>query len=62
MTMLLCAKCGAAAPVPKHCGRPMAVQEVEGKKRLVCWMGTECGVQDIPSHCEVTMGVSDGGE
>jgi hypothetical protein len=58
MAMLLCAKCGASKPVPTHCGKPMKVRQVDGKDRLVCWMGTSCGVQDLPEHCQVTMGVS----
>jgi hypothetical protein len=58
MNYLLCAKCGVNQPLPKHCGKPMKIQEVGGKYRLVCWMGTGCGVQDLPEHCEVTMGIA----
>jgi hypothetical protein len=59
MALLLCAKCGAHKPLPSHCGQPMKVQETGGKVRLVCWMGTSCGVQDLPEHCDVTMGVTE---
>lgn len=58
MSYLLCVKCGASQPVPEHCGRPMKVQQVDGKTKLVCWMGTKCGVNDLPEHCSVTMGVA----
>ncbi len=59
MALLLCAKCGTSSPVPRHCGKPMKVQQVGDKKMLVCWMGTSCGVQDLPRHCDVTMGISE---
>ncbi len=58
MQLLLCAKCGASKPLPKHCGKPMKVQMVGSTQKLVCWMGTECGVQDLPRHCDVTMGIN----
>ncbi len=50
-TGLKCAKCGQTIPLPEHCGRPMHVESVDGRPRLVCWMGAKCGVQDIPEHC-----------
>jgi hypothetical protein len=62
MSLLLCAKCGASQPLPMHCGKPMKVQQVGKKAQLVCWMGTTCGVQDLPKHCDVTMGISEGQE
>lgn len=58
MSLLICAKCGAKKPLPEHCGKPMKVTDVGGKEKLVCWMGTECGVQDIPEHCDIVMGIS----
>ncbi len=53
MARLVCEKCGTDIPMPMHCGREM---HQEGKK-LVCWMGKNCGQQDIPKHCGVTMKV-----
>ncbi len=35
--------------------QPMHVESFEGKKRLVCWMGPECGVQDLPTHHNIPM-------
>ncbi len=60
MTMLLCAKCGAKEKIPSHCGKPMkVVQTAGGKATLVCWMGSSCGSQDLPKHCQQVMGVSE---
>ncbi len=53
MAKLVCVKCGHEEPVPMHCGKEM---HVEGEQ-LVCWMGAECGHQDIPVHCGVPMEV-----
>jgi Cu+-exporting ATPase len=38
-----------------HCKKPMHIEEVEGIDKLVCWMGTSCGVSDIPTHHEKPM-------
>jgi len=50
-----CSKCGYEAEAPKHCNRPMHVEQVKGQNKLVCWMGPGCGVSDIPAHCGVPM-------
>jgi hypothetical protein len=47
MPDLVCAKCGEKVDVPVHCGKEM---HQEGDQ-LVCWMGPQCGHQDMPSHC-----------
>jgi soluble P-type ATPase len=48
---LECAKCGYEAPMPPHCNRAMHVEQVDGRSKLVCWMGPGCGVDEIPLHC-----------
>ncbi|MFW9996637.1 MAG: hypothetical protein ACFFD4_31630 [Candidatus Odinarchaeota archaeon] len=57
--MLKCSKCGETQPVPKHCGQEMHLETVAGKEMLVCWMGTGCGKQDIPEHCNVPMRINE---
>ncbi len=56
-TMLLCEECGHTEKVPMHCKQPMHLEEVEGAHKLVCWMGTSCGVMDIPTHHDKQMKV-----
>ena len=58
MAQLFCAKCDAREPLPDHCGQPMKVQKQGENSMLVCWMGPECGVQDLPEHCGEAMGLS----
>ena len=53
--MLKCQECDYTEAIPMHCKQPMHVESVEGKERLVCWMGPSCGVQDIPNHHEKPM-------
>ena len=48
---LMCSVCGVSKVLPKHCNKPMHNEIVNGEDKLVCWMGTECGVADIPIHC-----------
>ena len=48
---LVCQECGFKKPLPTHCNRPMHYETIDGKDKLVCWMGSECGVIDIPLHC-----------
>jgi Cu+-exporting ATPase len=48
--MLKCKTCGKTMNLPIHCGQPMHPEEVQGKEMLVCWMGPQCGKQDIPVH------------
>lgn len=55
MSEFICPRCGATAPVPRHCGRPMQLGNVGGRPMLVCWMGPECGAQPLPEHCGVAM-------
>ena len=47
---LKCQSCDYSEPIPMHCKQPMHIEKVDGEEKLVCWMGPECGVQDIPSH------------
>ena len=51
MEKLVCGTCGAEMATPRHCGRPMHTEAIEGQEMLVCWMGADCGKQDIPQHC-----------
>ncbi len=48
---LKCSKCGYEMAMPNHCSKPMHVGAVKDHDELVCWMGPECGHQEIPSHC-----------
>jgi Cu+-exporting ATPase len=54
-TKLKCEKCGAETTMPMHCNRPMHSEKVGNETRLVCWMGTDCGVADLPMHCDAPM-------
>jgi hypothetical protein len=55
MATLKCPKCGAKQDMPMHCRKPMHLEKLEGENKLVCWMGPQCGVQDIPTYCGVEM-------
>ncbi len=48
---LKCAQCGHETAMPDHCNKPMHAGDVEGQRKLVCWMGPDCGVAGLPSHC-----------
>ena len=52
---LKCASCGQELETPKHCNRPMHVEQVDGADKMVCWMGAKCGTAEIPQHCGVPM-------
>ncbi len=52
---LKCSKCGYEMAMPNHCNKPMHVGAVKGRDELVCWMGPDCGHQEIPSHCGTPM-------
>ncbi|HYL57738.1 MAG TPA: HAD-IC family P-type ATPase, partial [Candidatus Acidoferrales bacterium] len=52
---LKCEKCGAETAMPAHCNRPMHSAQLGGETKLVCWMGPECGVADLPKHCGLPM-------
>ncbi len=53
--MLQCPTCHTTRRVPKHCGQPMSLQTHDGREVLACWMGPECGFQDVPAHCDAPM-------
>jgi Cu+-exporting ATPase len=55
---LICRTCGQEAAMPLHCKRPMHPEQVDGAAKLVCWMGTDCGVADVPHHCGAPMKVA----
>ncbi len=55
MSKLKCAKCGHEQDAPQHCGQQMHVEKVGGNEMLVCWMGPECGKQNLPMHCGAPM-------
>ncbi len=48
--ILKCTKCDYKEPVPMHCRQPMRIETIDGKKQLVCWMGSDCGVKDLSKH------------
>ena len=54
-TKLKCEKCGAETAMPMHCNRPMHSEQVGAETKLVCWMGPDCGVADVPKHCGAPM-------
>ena len=54
-TKLKCEKCGFETAMPTHCSRPMHSERVGHETRLVCWMGPNCGVADVPRHCDAPM-------
>ncbi len=56
---LKCNTCGNTKNIPHHCGKPMHLENIEGKNMLVCWMGPECGKKDLPScnKCSKPMNV-----
>ena len=56
MDKLVCSDCGTELGTPRHCGRPMHIEAVEGREMLVCWMGADCGTRAIPQHCGRPMG------
>jgi Cu+-exporting ATPase len=44
--ILKCQECNYTEEVPMHCGKQMHKEN----GLLVCWMGPECGKQEIPKH------------
>jgi P-type Cu+ transporter len=48
--MLKCQECGETQAVPWHCNQPMHVEQVNGTDKFACWMGPDCGQQDVPLH------------
>ncbi|MFX0094052.1 MAG: heavy metal translocating P-type ATPase [Candidatus Hodarchaeota archaeon] len=58
--ILKCAKCSYTEPVPTHCNQEMHIEDVDGQKMLVCWMGAGCGKQEIPDHCGQLMHIEEG--
>ncbi|MFW9997387.1 MAG: heavy metal translocating P-type ATPase [Candidatus Odinarchaeota archaeon] len=52
---LVCSTCGASQFVPMHCGQEMHLETVDGVDMLVCWMGPDCGKQELPVHCKKPM-------
>ena len=57
-TKLKCEKCGFETAMPAHCNRPMHFESVGNETKLVCWMGPDCGVADVPRHCDAPMKVA----
>jgi len=54
-TKLKCENCGFETAMPAHCNRPMHSERVGQETRLVYWMGPNCGVADVPRHCDALM-------
>ncbi len=57
MGKLVCEVCSQESVFPTHCEQPMHLEVKEGKSSLVCWMGANCGEQEIPIHCDQPMKV-----
>ena len=53
--ILKCRICEHTQPVPNHCKQPMHLERIEDREMLVCWMGPDCGVKEIPMHHNVSM-------
>ncbi len=53
--VLVCPICKKEQEIPTHCKKPMHIEEIEGIKTLVCWMGRSCGVLNLPTHCNRPM-------
>ncbi len=47
-----CENCGKKIKAPMHCGHPMYIEKAEGKKMWTCWMGPECGEQEVEACCD----------
>ncbi len=54
-SMLKCGKCGHEVAAPTHCNRLMHVERVNSEMKLVCWMGPDCAVAEMPKHCGAPM-------
>ncbi len=52
---LVCPICKISQILPTHCNRPMHHEIIKGENKLVCWMGPECAVFNIPVHCGTSM-------
>jgi hypothetical protein len=48
---LKCEECGHTERVKFHCGAPMHIES----DQLVCWMGSDCGHVNLPTHHEKHM-------
>jgi len=48
--VLKCQDCSETRAAPWHCNQPMHVDIVDGAEKLVCWMGPDCGQQELPRH------------
>lgn len=59
MAKLKCENCGHEIDMPEHCGKEMSILEMDGEDLLVCWMGPNCGKQEVPRHCDRPMDVVD---
>ncbi len=57
---LKCQECDYIEPVPMHCKQPMHIEVINGIEQLVCWMGPECGLQDLPVHHDRPMNLIGG--
>ena len=53
--VLKCRKCDHQEPFPMHCRQEMHLETIDGEIQFVCWMGSSCGVRDIPKHHGETM-------
>lgn len=56
---LKCQECDHEQSIPMHCKQPMHIETIDGMEKLVCWMGPECGVQDLPTHHDRPMKIDD---
>lgn len=54
---LECPICHKKENLPNHCKQAMHIEELDGENKFVCWMGSSCGVKEIPSHCNHKMNV-----
>jgi len=57
--MLKCKECDETQPIPVHCGKAMHIEKYEGKEMLICWMGANCGIKELPIHHGKPMSIVD---
>ncbi len=55
---LTCQECEKQEEIPQHCGKPMHIEKIDDREMLVCWMGSSCGVRDLPNHHDKPMRIT----
>ena len=54
-TSYTCDNCGfVVTEVPRHCGHPMHLEELNEGVEWVCWMGASCGHKEYSPNCDAS--------